>query len=1279
MPTVRLLLCCLLAVAAVPAQEWPFRVACTPGAEQRIALPLDAVADAAALRLRWDGERAKHGRDAWLELCLVTADERWFTSARPIAVPAGPHRDALELPLSAAAWSGRDGVLGGDALAAVRELRVRVHGGDEGLLVGTITALPAPTRPTLAFELAEPALVERELDGRPLWRELRLRLPGDPCGERGALALVDAGGRRWPCFLEQPAVVVDGAWRARGPARWVLRLAADERPAPPVVAEWRDGARTWRGPAFAPPVGSGRREPLPPAPANALPPARSPAWRGRAVLRDGDGFRLGATVELDGCAAPVLAWQAAWTGFRGPEAPSHAEALAIDRVIAEAVELDLLPQALAEEQGAFRFGLCPWMRAQGGPWQYPQDLLAHDAPWRAWRAHAAQVVARARAAPALRRWRLGLTGSANDDAQVARLRALARDLAALVEGDGRELVALHPQLVEHRFRDPAGVWCDFEQGVDGWQSGPPPFAARPAQSDAGAASSGRRALQIPLAEVGGVHFGGAWRMVDANVANLDRLEVDLRCDGPSGAAVQYFAWCTDHHHRWYQQPLVRVACGPRWSTVGIDFTADGAWTPVGHRQAWDGDQRRHLRRIGIAAYVHGAGATAVRLAMDRVRRSGWPAGERPTLAVTDLEVAPAPAAPWMPIAADFRLSLAVRNPYDPDSADVVAEVVAPDGRTLRYPAYWSEPFDLAFADGVERALPTGAGAWHWRFSPPRPGTWRWRLQAKVRWREEWLSAETPWTVTEVGAGRAPILPIRPDPQDPLWWRQEDGAFFYPLGINLRSPGDDRQDAVVAAQAMQRGADPAPFLSASTEKLGTRAYDRWFARMQAARMNWARVWMCPWWCGLEWSRGWDEFGGLTVYNQAAAARLDRVLALAATHGIIVQLELQNHGMTSRRVDQQWDPDELNPGSPYNRANGGPCDGPIDFYRRDDAWTIHAKRLRYTLARWGWCSHLGAIVLSSEMEFTGGWWDAGAYGEEDAGHSPITQTWIEKSLRWFAEHDPQRRPVSVHFSHPWRAAQLWRGTPGLAFSNSNAYTGFQDAQRRLGGPGAGLDVAFEWYLGRHFPPRELGRPTLIGEWGGHWERNAPQRLAAELRAGLWQQAVMPFGGSTGFWWWLWVDAADAWGEYGRVAAFLVGEDPRGADWRIERPSVVGGVGAIGMRCEDRVRFYAWRAGADRAPVPPVADAGAAALATGAPRSRWACERWDCGTGRATGTRELTADADGLLRVPLGRLAPDVAFKLRRLDAPGGRPAPPTSASPPETPARSGPPPTPARSGP
>jgi len=1246
---IRLILLAVLATS-LAAEGWQVDLPCVPGAEARIALASSALAQARALAVSWRRDGASGSDDSWLELDLITADERWFATAAALMVPGGDHLERIEVPLSASAWSGRDGRLGGDALGAVRELRLRVHGGrGGGRLTATLTALALIDEPAFVVEMAASGLVTRTLnvDSAPLWRELRLRLVGDTRGERGTLDLIDAGGRHWPLFLEQPASVVAGAWRAQGAARWVLRLGMDELPTWPARLAWNDRDSTWISPPLTLPLAQVGREPLAAAPACALAMPSAPAWNGHPAVPDGERFLRGPASALPTALAPVIAWQAGWTGFRGPDAVAHPQALAFDRCLVDVIEIDLLPQALAEEHGAFRFGLAPWAKSQGGAWEYPQDLLADDAAWPSWRWHAREVLARARAAPGLRRWRLGLEQPANRAADVARMRGLAGDLAALVSRyDRRPLLALHAHLVEHRYqKDPAGVWCGFEQGLQGWSTGPGPLAARPATVEPDG-SEGTRSLAVPLIDLGGVRVGGVLRLVDGNVANLDRLEVDLRATGPASAAVQWYAWCTDQHHRWYQQPIGRAPCSPRWSTLGVDFGVDAAWQPVGHAQPWDGDQRRHLRRLGLIAFVHGDPAGIGRVAIDRIRRLGWPDEAVPTLAITDLVVAAPPTTTGVPIAADFALTVPARNPYDPEQADVAAEIVDPDGRTLRYPAYWSEPFALRMDGGSEQAVPTGAGAWHLRFSPPRGGSWRWRLVARVRWRDQTLRVEGEWRTVQVPDALPALAPLRVSTRDPRWWERTDGSWFYPLGINLRSPSDTRQQPVVAAAIAARGAPAVGGLgSADPGPLGTRAYEHWFARMRAARMNWARVWMSPWWCGLEWNKAWDEFGGLTVYNQAAAARLDRVMELAGANGIYVQLELQNHGMTSRNVDAQWDADGRGGvGSPYNRLNGGPCAAPGEFFSREDVWAIHAKRLRYTLARWGHLSHLAAFVLTSEMEFTGDWNESGAFADE-AGHSDVTQRWVERSLAWFAANDPQRRSVSIHFSQPWRGAKLWR-MPGLAFSNSNAYTGFQDAHQQLGGPGAGLGVALERYID-HFPPWELQRPTLLGEWGGHWERNSPDRLAGELHCGLWQQAVLPYGANVGFWWWLWVDAVDAWGQYRTIAAFVDGDDPRGRDWRPTKPALTNrDVSITGMGCADAYRLYAWAPGLQRKPVvPAVIDAGTVTLATGQPGRVWSWERWDCGKGMVSERGRVVADNDGHVRIELGRLAPDAAFKLRR----------------------------------
>ena len=1301
-----------LAVLACPTcaggeGAWTIDLPVSANGERAFALPDALLSDDQELVFSYQRSETTAVRDVWIELSLLTSDGRYFATSQPLTIPGDNHEGELRIPLAAGHWSGQDGELGGDALAAVRELRLRLHGASDtdGRLNGTLRLAPLGHRLPLVLQLFDSGLV-----GYGPWRELRLRLLGTG-GERGevelALPSASGAGRHLPLFFDQPGAVRDGRWHACGPGRWVLRLATNEVVPAGSTVVWRAGSRSWTSAALPALSTVARSEALAPSPPDALPIPQAPAWSGFPcqVAAGGAAQRLDRT-ELVACPAPVLAWQSSWSGFRGAGAISYGQALAFDQQLAGGcADLDLLPQNLFREQGPFRFSLAPWHKDQGGPWEVPQDALRSDLPWQQWRGHVREVLARARATPGLVRWRLGLVQPANAPDEVTRLRTLLGDLSSLVGAfDARPVLALHPQAPKFLFPEPAGAWFDFEEGAQGWTYGPLPFSGRPQPAPFAAEGKLSLKLDFPVVTLGdGTRAIGVMREIDATLFNLDRLEFDAALEG--GGTAQLYCWVTDNYHHWYQQRLDAIDGNRRWNTVGVDFSDHGAWQAVGGAPPWSAECRRRVRRLGIVAFRHEAGAAAgagaapsspvlpaastsapaapaprvsatpatpatpvataaairpapaaqapaasaapvaAALYIDRMRRFGWAVEAAPTLTLRDLTVADGPVACWQPVQADFRLSIEAKNPYDPESADVVGEVVAPDGKKVIYPAYWGEPVRLEMADGVEHAIASGGGSWHWRFSPSAPGAWRWRLHARIKYRDSWLEANGDWRTLTVGAPSTDAMPpVRVSAKDHTSFETADGRWFYPIGINLRSPGDSRQDHVLAELESQLPHAPQSsglFRSAAYERLGTRAYDAWLATMEKQHMNWARVWMCPWWCGLEWRRDWDGFGGLTIYNQIAAARLDRIMELARSHHIYVQLELQNHGMTSSHVDMQW------ADNPYNAINRGPCHSDSEFFSSEEAWATHAKRLRYTVARWGWHSHLAAWVLSSEMEFTGAWWEEAGNAED--GTSPTTEAWVKRSLAWFAANDQVAgRPVTIHFSHPWQGAQLWK-MPGLGFSNSNAYTGFQTLGR-LGGEKAGQGNAILLYLSQHFPPWTLNRPTLIGEWGGHWETNPSAILSAELHTGVWLQAVLPYSGNTGFWWWLWADAAGRWSDYAPIAAFVAGEDRRGLEFRPYRPPVFADrqhtAAVIGMKCETEHRYYAGLPGLSHdLTLTSQEDAGVASIGTDQAESAWHIERWDCAKGVVAAVFDLTADAHGVVKLPLGVLNPDAAFKMRR----------------------------------
>lgn len=1235
-----MLLGCLLPAA----DEW--RIEAGPGAPGSQKLPADALVGAG--RLQFTVARlSEDDSESWIELRLVTADGRRFSSADPLRLAPGERRNSDGIGLDAGSWAGEDGPLGGDALASMAAIEVAVHGGGARILAGiTVDRIPSSS-PAFTVEQRERGLV-----AVGPWREWRIRLLGGSGCEGGTLDLVDAERRRWPMFLDQPGAPDSaGRWRALGPARWVLRLAPREAPAGPAVLEWADGQRSWRSGVVEVPSEATATSRLPAAAAGALPLPRSPAWSGQALVHDAQGWRLTGRKDLPEALAPVIAWRADWTGFRGPGAPSWIEAEELDRAAAAGVALvDLLPDGLTEEQGPFRFGLSPWTGPEA-PWRTPRDLWNDDRPWAAWQAHVREVVARCRASPGLAGWVIGMRRTATGDPQAERLRRVAGALADVVAAiDQRPLVARHMQLADYGRRDPKGAWFAFEDGAAGWTLGPAPWVG-PVQYEHGSGSGGEGgsiAAQVPPGQ--DPRAVGVRVSVDANLHNLDRIELDAALEG-GGDAVLY-AWVTDQYHRWWQQRLDGLAGDGGWQTVGVDFSENGAWTSPTPGGVWNADLRRRIRAFGVVAYVRGS-APGARLRIDRIRRLGWPRQDLAPLAITALQPCDA-IAKWTPITTSFRISRDALNPYDPDEADVVGEIEGPDGSKRTHPAFWYEPYRLETTQDTEHAIPDGAGCWRWRWTPPASGTWRWRLVARIKDRDAWSRAETPWQTTRVGDQPGGPVPVRVDPKDHRWFSDAEGRFWFPIGINLRSPGDTRQNNDLERERAYAGGGPARITggedvrfwqSSDWERRGTRTYERWFGLMKANGMDWARVWMCPWWCGLEWRRDWDEFGGLVWYNQANAARMDRVVELAAANGVRLQVELMNHGMVGEHADRQWQD------SPYNRSNGGPCRSAGEWFRLDEVWKINEKRLRYTIARWGASPTIAAWSLCSELEWTSTFRQEA--GDDDRGHSPSVERWTKRELGWLREHEVfPDRPATIHFSHPWSDPELWR-IDGLGFSNSNAYTAFQDFDATLGKGRRvprNLALALESYLDDLFPPNELKRPTLIGEWGGHWADNSPWLLRGELRTGVWLQACTPYAGDTGFWWWLWIDAADRWQDFAGVAAFIRGEDPRGVEWKRIEPAVRSTGSRIlaqGMATADRMRLYCWPRGFDQDIRRTAREAtGTITIADVAPGSRWEAVRFDCNAGTPVATTQLTADAAGALILPVAGLDPDAAFKLRRL---------------------------------
>lgn len=100
--------------------------------------------------------------------------------------------------------------------------------------------------------------------------------------------------------------------------------------------------------------------------------------------------------------------------------------------------------------------------------------------------------------------------------------------------------------------------------------------------------------------------------------------------------------------------------------------------------------------------------------------------------------------------------------------------------------------------------------------------------------------------------------------------------------------------------------------------------------------------------------WHGYAGLGYYNQMLAATFDRVFELAESSGLRIMLTLEDNN--EQQPDGQLDSWEWNP---YNRANGGFCMKPSDYFKTPEVRSAYKKRLRYILARWGYSTSLWAL--------------------------------------------------------------------------------------------------------------------------------------------------------------------------------------------------------------------------------------------------------------------------------------------------------------------------------
>lgn len=566
-----------------------------------------------------------------------------------------------------------------------------------------------------------------------------------------------------------------------------------------------------------------------------------------------------------------------------------------------------------------------------------------------------------------------------------------------------------------------------------------------------------------------------------------------------------------------------------WNRVQFDLQDTDNWTCLQDPQRKLGPyDLLNIRQFALRFFSDAPSKTTFRLKHCSLL---WPYAidrkHRPALAITDVQGKQKEIPQFSHIELNFLINRIFGNPYDPAEIDVMCELTDPSGTTLRHPGFYYEPWKLPMIDGKEQAIRgPAAPSWRLRFTPWKPGRYTWKLVAVSD--DETATATGSFMCTPSDAkGFVGI-----SKKDGKYFEMSDGSFYFPIGHNLRSPSDARTSSHSKKTLLH---------AAWADRNGTRAYELWFKRMQANGENFSRIWMCPWWCGLEWNRSYGSYHGLGYYNQANAARLDRLMEMAEREQVYINLELMNHGRMSTLVDSDWNH------NPFNRKTqpGGILDQPLDYLDDQRANTLHRNRLRYAVARWGHSTAIAWWGLMTEAEWCQPYDRRSMRGRD---HRAFRQQqerfidWLDNSLEFVRTTDAHPHPASIHFSMPQNGWNVWK-RPSMEVVHNNAYTYFAQLWRKDGLSRASGVAEMMRVFASAYDRSYRNKPLIIGEWGGDPRGNKQQQLVAELHTGLWSMTMTPTSGLTGYWWWHLIDDMDLYGDFAAVANFMKDEDRRG----------------------------------------------------------------------------------------------------------------------------------------
>lgn len=403
--------------------------------------------------------------------------------------------------------------------------------------------------------------------------------------------------------------------------------------------------------------------------------------------------------------------------------------------------------------------------------------------------------------------------------------------------------------------------------------------------------------------------------------------------------------------------------------------------------------------------------------------------------------------------ANINLDAEYDNPFDYDQVRVYCTFTGPNNEQAEVDGFYMEDY-LLNANGS--LVPDGEG-FKVRFSPASVGTWSYQVSAKD---SNGVTAQQPGTF-QVVASSNPLAKGFVKTGNTNYLELDNGEQYIPIGENICWENNN------------------PYQD----------YKKWLDSLTNNGGNFFRLWHAHWGLGIEWKNNWNGFGGLMDYQQANCRYQDWLFDYCQQRGIYVMLCLQHHGPVSTQVNPNWND------SPYNTANGGPCQSTAQFFSDEEAKHITKNRYRYIIARWGYSQSIMAWELFNEVE----WTDNFPSVRQDV------MLWHGEMAAYLKSIDPYQHLVTTSFAKEENDPLIW-GMTDIDFTQTHHYTGAANLERVLAG-------SVTDYL------EEYEKPTLTGEFGNGQSSTLPSvdPDGIHIHNSMWGSLMAGGLGTAMSWWW------------------------------------------------------------------------------------------------------------------------------------------------------------------